>query len=403
MRFAARSIPNSSAVTAVRDGDYRPAIKAGAGDAGVNAAWAGLIGTVIDFRLRLAFATANLVPPTAQRGHAALTRSHPDAAPLLTGLTDAIGVAFGAADPMDGSRIELPGRTEDDLVRLCVVAGQLDQLYRNYESASRATPLLEQGRVVTVEQAAAQVPDRVVDDLHDQVRLANDGLGALRAATTRAAAGLEFAGSRLIGADADLLVDGLLLDFKARNEPTTIKKPDVYQLAGYVLLDFDDTHCIDRVGIYWTRHGVMRTFTVSRFFELLGATASIADLRDQLHNELSAYEDHVRRARAARLAAEERSVELEQPVVIEQLPLPRTPGWHGQCVGFGACCGADPAPPDSAVGTGASAAHYDGPPCSARQRQPLRHFTGRRGRAGTRGRPTHRTGRWRPRRRRTPP
>lgn len=322
MRFAARSIPNSSAVTAVRDGDYRTAIKAGAGDAGVNAAWAGLIGTVIDFRLRLAFTTANLVPPTAQRGHAALTRRHPDAAPLLTGLTDAIGVALGAADPMDGSRIELPGRTENNLVRLCVVAGQLDQLYRNYESASRATPLLEQGRVVTVEQAAAQVPDRVVDDLHDQVRIANDGLGALRAATTRAAAGLEFAGSRLIGADADLLVDGLLLDFKARNEPTTIKKPDVYQLAGYVLLDFDDTHRIDRVGIYWTRHGVMRTFTVSRFFELLGATAPIADLRDQLHNELSAYEDHVRRARAARLAAEERSVELEQSVAIEQLPLP---------------------------------------------------------------------------------
>lgn len=107
-----------------------------------------------------------------------------------------------------------------------------------------------------------------------------------------------------------------------KNEPATIKKPDVYQLAGYVLLDFDDTHRIDRVGIYWTRHGVMRTFTVSRFFELLGATAPIADLRDQLHNELPAYEDHVRRARAARLAAEERSVELEQPVAIEQLPLP---------------------------------------------------------------------------------
>lgn len=322
MRFAARSIPNSSAVTAVRDGVYRPAIKTAAGDAGVDAAWARLIGTVIDFRLRLAFTTTNLVPPTAQRGHAALTRRHPDAAPLLNGLTEAIGGVLGAAGPMDDSRIELPGRTEDDLIRLCVVAGQLDQLYRNYESVSRATPLLEQGRVVTVDQAVARVPDRVVDDLHEQVRIANDGLGPLRAAATTATAGLEFAGSRLIGADADLLVDGLLLDFKAKNEPTTIKKPDAYQLAGYVLLDFDDTHRIERVGIYWTRHGVMRTFPVSAFFELLGATAPIADLRDQLHNELSAYEDHVRRARAARLAAEERSVELEQPVAIEQLPLP---------------------------------------------------------------------------------
>ncbi|NKS78244.1 hypothetical protein GS539_21365 [Rhodococcus hoagii] len=39
--------------------------------------WARLIGTVIDFRLRLAFTTASLVPPTAQRGHAALTRRLP--------------------------------------------------------------------------------------------------------------------------------------------------------------------------------------------------------------------------------------------------------------------------------------------------------------------------------------
>lgn len=316
MRFAARSIPNSGAVTGVRDGEYRAAIKGDIGGAGVDAAWARLIGTVIDFRLRLAFTTTNLVPPSAQRGHAALARRHPDAAPLLAGLTDAIGVVLADAGPMDGARIELPGQIEDDLIRLCVVAGQLDQLYRNYESASRATPLLESGKAVTVEQAVAQVPSRVVDDLHDQVRVANAGLGPLRAAATTATAGLEFAGSPLISADADLLVDGLLLDFKARPEATTIKKPEVYQLAGYVLLDFDDTHRIERIGVYWTRHGVMRTFPVSTFFELLGATASLPDLRGQLHDELSAYDQHVRRARLARHAEQER------PVTIEQLPLP---------------------------------------------------------------------------------
>lgn len=144
MRFSARSIPNSSAVTAVRDGAYRSAIKRDVGEAGVDTAWARLIGAVIDFRLRRAFTTANLVPPTAQRGHAALTRRHPDAAPLLAGLTGAIGGVFAAAGPMDDSRIELPGRTENDLIRLCVVAGQLDRLYRNYEST---TSVLSQGGV----------------------------------------------------------------------------------------------------------------------------------------------------------------------------------------------------------------------------------------------------------------
>ncbi|WP_280764228.1 hypothetical protein [Prescottella agglutinans] len=287
-----------------------------------------MIGTVIDFRLRLAFTTANLVPPTAQRGHAALTRRHPDAAPLLAGLTDAIGWTLAAAGPIDSARIELPGQIESDLIRLCVVAGQLDQLYRNYESVSRATPLLDRGRAVTVEQAVAQVPSTVVDAILDQVRLANDGLGQLRATATAATAGLEFAGSQFIPADADLLVDGLLLDFKSKNEATTIKKPDVYQLAGYVLLDFDDTHHIEQVGVYWTRHGVMRTFPVSTFFELLGATAPLADLRDQLHAELAAYAQHGRRAQLARQTKQEQPVTpeqpvaQEQPVTIEQLPLP---------------------------------------------------------------------------------
>lgn len=303
----------------MRDGAYRSAIKRDVGEVGIDAAWARLIGTVIDFRLRLAFTTASLVPPTAQRGHA-LARRHPDAAPLLAGLTGAIGGVFDAAGPMDGSWIELPGRTENDLVRLCVVAGQLDQLYRNYESASRATPLLGQGRVVTVEQAVAQVPDRVVDDLHDQVRIANDGLGALRAAATTATAGLEFAGSHLIGADADLLVDGLLLDFNARNEPTTIKKPDVYQLAGYVLLDFDDTHRIDRVGIYWARHGVMRTFPVTTFFELLGAQRRSPIC--EASSTTSCRHTSTKSAAQEQALTPDQSATQELPVAIEQLPLP---------------------------------------------------------------------------------
>ncbi|MCD5422473.1 hypothetical protein LRS71_23450 [Rhodococcus pyridinivorans] len=305
---------------------YRPAIKTGTGAAGIDKSWAQLIGTAIDFRLRLAFTTANLVPLTAQGGYGALARRHLDAAHLLTGLTEATKAVLAAAGLIGSTGIELPGRSEDDLIRLCVVAGQLDQLYRKYESVVRTTPLLDGDTVATLEQAIAQVPSRVVDDLHDQVTRANDGLGPLRASATKVTAGLEFAGSHLIGADADLLVDGLLLDIKAKNEATTIKKPEVYQLAGYVLLDFDDIHRIEQVGIYWTRHGVMRTFSVPVFFELLGATAPIDELRGRLRDELSSYARQAGHAPHAELRQpaepDQQQDEPDQPVVIEQLPAP---------------------------------------------------------------------------------
>ncbi|GAF47195.1 hypothetical protein [Rhodococcus wratislaviensis] len=129
-----------------------------------------------------------------------------------------------------------------------------------------------------------------------------------RAATCRCedrAFGDELSGSDAIGgADADLLVDGLLLDFKSTHAATTITKSDVYQLAGYTLLDFDDEHHIDHVGIYWTRHGIKRTFSLPGFFELLGATETVPELRAGLRAELTAYNDQRRRDRdAARTAA----------------------------------------------------------------------------------------------------
>ncbi|BCF86705.1 hypothetical protein RQCS_62500 (plasmid) [Rhodococcus qingshengii] len=316
MRFAQRSIPNSSAVTTVHDGVHRAAVKTKSSHTGTRPDW-GLIGTAIDFRLRLAFTTADLVPLSARRGYADLSRSYPESSSLLVDLATATAVVLADAAPFAADRIELPESLENDLIRLCVVAGQLDQLYRNYPFVIDKTPLLKGGSIVTFEQACAQVPWFVIDQIHDQVSIANTGLGPLHANATRADAGMSFAGSHLIGgADADLLVDGLLLDFKSTHATTTISKSDVYQLAGYALLDFDDEHHIERVGIYWTRHGVMRTFTLPTFFRVLGATAPLADLRAELRADLDA--DYQRR-RASFLAGKATH---EHTVTIEQSPQP---------------------------------------------------------------------------------
>ena len=290
------AIPNSGAVTAVHDGVHRGAIKTQPSHTGHRPDW-GLIGTAIDFRLRLAFTAKDVVPQSAQHGHAALLRHHPEAYELLSDLEAATSAILAEVNPQHHDQIELPDSLEK-LIRLCVVAAQLDQLYRAYAFVIDKTTLIEHASVITLDRARTQVPWFVIDQIHDQVRVANQGLGTIRANATHARAGMSFAGSHLVGgADADLLVDGLLLDFKSTHKATTMGKADVYQLAGYALLDFDDEHHIDSVGIYWTRHGVTRTFTLPVFFELLGATESVPELRGHLRRDLTAFaEEQQRRA-----------------------------------------------------------------------------------------------------------
>ncbi|TFI40941.1 hypothetical protein E4P29_22385 [Rhodococcus sp. 1R11] len=244
-----------------------------------------------------------MVPPSAQLGHAALTKRYPQALPLLGELKAATTEVLDAATPLRRGCIELPESLEFEMIRLCVVAAQLDQLYRAYPFVIDKTTLLEGTSVVSFDKARAQVPWFLIDQVHDQVRRANIALGPLHANSAKAIAGMSFTGSELVGgADADLLVDGLLLDFKSTHKATSIGRSDVYQLAGYVLLDFDDLHQIDRVGVYWTRHGVLRTFTLSTFFQLLGATVSVPELRAELRWHLTAHE----RRRSSYIGTEQR-------------------------------------------------------------------------------------------------
>jgi hypothetical protein len=71
------------------------------------------------------------------------------------------------------------------------------------------------------------------------------------------ACGPTFAGSTDIGgADADFVIDGLLLDCKATT--TRLGSAEIGQLAGYLLLDYDDQYRITQVGLYLSRQGTAR-------------------------------------------------------------------------------------------------------------------------------------------------
>jgi hypothetical protein len=115
----------------------------------------------------------------------------------------------------------------------------------------------------------------VPTDLQRQFALARQVFGPFLALPPhRIACGAVFTGSTDIGgADADFIVDGLLLGRKAAVTPSRLGTGEIYQLAGYLLLDYDDQYGIDRVGLYLSRQGAAVTRKIGEFLELLGARA----------------------------------------------------------------------------------------------------------------------------------
>lgn len=69
---------------------------------------------------------------------------------------------------------------------------------------------------------------------------------------------------------ADLLVDGLLLDFKSTKRPHELPKKTLWQLLGYLLLDTADRYRIDTVGLYLTRSACLVSWPVDDYLALLG-------------------------------------------------------------------------------------------------------------------------------------
>jgi hypothetical protein len=91
-----------------------------------------------------------------------------------------------------------------------------------------------------------------------------------------------FAGSRDVGgADADLIVDGCLVDIKTTVQ-TKLSSEWLYQLIGYTLLDYEDAYQIREVALYLARQGILLHWTVPEL--LLGmsenAITSLDVLRD---------------------------------------------------------------------------------------------------------------------------
>ena len=137
--------------------------------------------------------------------------------------------------------------------------------------------------------------EAVLDDVADlgviefRAELAETAFREFRALPRRAVTcGPTFAGSADIGgADADFILDGLLLDCKSTTMPGKLGRDEIYQLAGYLLLDYADEFGIRRVGLYLSRQGALITWDVEEFLRMLGCASTLPELRDLLRRYIT--------------------------------------------------------------------------------------------------------------------
>ncbi|MGW8847970.1 UvrD-helicase domain-containing protein [Streptomyces xiamenensis] len=247
--------------------------------------WSAL-GHTIDYRLRLSL--GGQLGLAVAAGVMILDESAPLRGAPARGARKALHMAGRKLLATVGTCLADPaGLDENTLLRLCFVASFFEDIartgeIRRFSMLSSATP------DTTLDDLTTAVPEYVVTDIDQQMRLADGPFAAFRALPQGdRVCGPVFAGSGDIGgADADYILGGLLLDCKATKDPRRLGREEIYQLAGYLLLDYDDQFHIDQVGLYLSRQGALVTWDAADFLRRLGGAMPLAQLREQLRQHL---------------------------------------------------------------------------------------------------------------------
>ncbi|MEU6060778.1 hypothetical protein [Streptomyces sp. NPDC047097] len=291
VRFLARELPMASRVIGSLRGRlplWPPTVRP---QAAVPPDYRSL-GRAIDRRLRVAFGS-----PVDSVLHGGVFLAGVDVAEATSGAAGQAVHSVGQAllselkgQPMaHGGSLTRSGAEEDRLGRLCFAASHFEEVFR--AGLRPGNPLLRLEACADLEDLLDQVPSYVPRDITRQVELAegDHALGwVTRLPVQERICAPVFDGSDDVGgADADFIVDGHLIDCKATVRPERFgDKGEVLQLAGYLLLDYEDRYRLHTVCFYLARQGQLVTWTIQEFLGLLGARRSLPELREALRREL---------------------------------------------------------------------------------------------------------------------
>lgn len=168
-------------------------------------------------------------------------------------------------------RCSLRADLEDALARMSMALAAFEAVFRSGQLPEMLSRAL--GEPGGADELLRRIPDAVVADL---VRLIDGFAGSDHRYLHPRSIVLNptFDGSSMVGgADADVILDQILWDFKAtiRPERTTYWP---YQLLGYGLLDFGDRFRLEGAGIYLARQKTWVSWSWPELMDLLGMEGS---------------------------------------------------------------------------------------------------------------------------------
>ncbi|MEO3747932.1 hypothetical protein [Plantactinospora sp. B5E13] len=198
-----------------------------------------------------------------------------------------LGALDAAGNPGPVQPASLGDRSDEWWARVSYALALLVELYRAARiDGSRLMSLDPESR--SVDLLALATNDEVADliamrDLAVERLLPSLPVGQVVTGST-------FDGSADLHADADLIVGGTLVDFKAtqgkrRADGTrfaALERPELDQLLGYVLLDYSDSFALDTVAIYAARFGAYTSWPLADLCaELAGHPVDLPTLRKE--------------------------------------------------------------------------------------------------------------------------
>ena len=251
-----------------------------------------MVGTALDYRIRYCFAITPFKDLVAGRGRSIMVLARdPIAFPEFEladwKLINSLSAEFesqleGFLEKARPDLRELTPQEEQYLDRACCVLTLFERFIREDSRALESFINLqtENGWQTSDDMLNHFRPD-LIEDIKTQATEFQKEFSHLIGPT--AILNPHFQGSGDIGgADADLIVNKGLLDFKSTIRPTIDGKL-MWQLIGYTLLDYDNEYELSSIGVYYSRQKKLFQWDLEcALQELSGKPLNIADLRNQM-------------------------------------------------------------------------------------------------------------------------
>jgi len=295
-QFLASNFSNTSRLVRALNTDIR---KATALDTPGLAPWEyGLIGTAFDYRVRYFFSITPYREFVAYHGAAHLGCQDFGQLTIIAGgkkphyvLNASVQTFFDSLDSeINRLKPQIRHLSDSDDLRLaqyCLVLALFEQVFRAGLQRCMNSPLVQAfvaGKLHNVSDFLALCPNTWINDMEQLTKLFVNTAGDRL--SLPAILNPTFEGSPHVGgADADLILANTLIDIKTKKGPNTAAY-DLYQLLGYVLLDYTDRYRIDSVGFYFARQGIWHTWDLPQYIMELGNMRSynLAKLRSEFHS-----------------------------------------------------------------------------------------------------------------------